>query len=160
MRSKFARLPQPGSFAQRRQHAPQCAKVDVAANADVPTIAQLDFDEPEVGVDRIGGAESEAGLDGTDTVGVVSIICTGMNIAMSDAAVSTPSRTCRRQVNRRLSQTSWRAATARIATPGSRVSATMRNLSAVLQRRRPSRPVMISITPSIDTPQVPPKVAT
>jgi hypothetical protein len=30
----------------------------------------------------------------------------------------------------------------------------------VLQRRRPSRPVMISTTPSIDTPQAPPKVAT
>jgi hypothetical protein len=50
--------------------------------------------------------------------------------------------------NRRLSQTSWRAAAGADRTPDSCASATMRNLSAVLQRRRPSRPVMISTTPS------------
>jgi hypothetical protein len=88
-------------------------------------------------------------------VGATSIMCTGMNTGISDVAVSASSRTCRRHVNSRLSQTPWCAATARIAVPGSRVSATKRSLSAVLHRRRRSRPVMISTTPSINTPQVP-----
>ncbi len=46
LRSKFEHLPQRGSFAQRCQHPPQGAKVDVSANTDVPTIAQFDFDKP------------------------------------------------------------------------------------------------------------------
>ena len=132
--------------ANTRRRAPRLTSLPTRTCRPLPSSISI---SPDAGVDRVDGAGRGAASDGMVARGA-AIICTGMNIDMSGDAVSTPSRTCRRQVNRRLSQTSWRAATARIAAPGSCVSATMRNLSAVLQRRRPSRPVMISAThPSI-----------
>jgi hypothetical protein len=98
---------------------------------------------------RTGGAEEAARM--VDVGSGVSDIVTGMNSGIS-GATRTPSRAWRRQVKTKLSQTLWRAATAPIRAPGSRVSATMRSLSIVLHRRRRSRPVITSITPSIATP--------
>jgi hypothetical protein len=69
---------------------------------------------------------------------------TGTNAAGS-AATSTPSRTCRRQVNNNPGYTPCRAATSVTRAPGSLVSATIRSFSPTDQRRRRSRPVMISI---------------
>ncbi len=57
-----------------------------------------------------------------------------------------------RPVNSKLSQTPCRAATSRIVAPGSLVSATRPSLPRGLQRRRLSRPVIISTTPSVESP--------
>jgi len=85
------------------------------------------------------GMGRAAGGAGTGAaVGAVSIICASMNTGVSDA-LSTPSRTCRRQANNTLPQTLCRTTTARIEVPASSVSPTRRNFSAVLHRRRRSR---------------------
>ena len=59
-----------------------------------------------------------------------------------------PSGARRRQPCNRLGQISCRAATAATYTPGSWLSETIVSFSAIPQRRRRSRPVIISIVPS------------
>jgi hypothetical protein len=78
--------------------------------------------------------------------GLVANICTGINVAVGGAA-NRPSRTCRRQVNSNPGYTPCRAATSVTRAPTSSVSATIRSFSSIGQRRRRSRPVMISIVP-------------
>ena len=74
--------------------------------------------------------------------------CTGANTGFFGAGPSSPSRTRGRHVNGRLRQRlSW-TTTARIIEPGSMVLATVCTLSCWLQRRRRSRSVMSSVTPS------------
>src|SRR3954447_4393408 len=75
-------------------------------------------------------------------------IRTGTNVA-GGGATNRPSRTCRRHVNNRPGYTPCRAATSVTRAPGSSVSATIRSFSSIDQRRRRSRPVMISIAPPL-----------
>src|SRR3954463_5071242 len=75
-------------------------------------------------------------------------IRTGTNVA-GGGATNRPSRTCRRHVNNSPGYTPCRAATSVTRAPASSVSATICNFSSIDQRRRRSRPVMISIVPPI-----------
>ncbi len=86
-----------------------------------------------------GGRGDNAGTSPVDDVNR-----TGTKSAASPSR-SRPSSARRRQLCNRLGQTSYRAATSQTRVPGSRLSATIRNFSAMPQRRRRSRPVMISI---------------
>ena len=70
--------------------------------------------------------------------------CTGRNDA-DDAGRSVPRRICARQFHTNPRLTSLRSATCAEHAPGSSASATILTLSAMLQRRRRSHPVMISI---------------
>jgi hypothetical protein len=73
-----------------------------------------------------------------------SLTRTGRNTGAGSTR-SVPRRTWRRQFHKRLRQTSSRRATSTKRAPGRSVSATIRSLPSIRQRRRRSIPVMISI---------------
>ncbi len=106
---------------------------------------------------RAGAVPAASGesADGPAARSGGSSICTGTNTGIS-AAVSTPVTHLPPPGEHQALAHAVPRRDRRTRAPGSCVSATMRSLSSVLQRRRRSRPVMISTTPSIATPQAPP----
>ena len=98
-------------------------------------------------VGGFGGAGCIVSAGRDLAVGAALATCTGRNDA-GGSGRNVPRRTCARQFHSNPRLTSLRSATCAKQAPGSSASATILSLSAMLHRRRRSRPVMISIRPS------------
>ena len=148
-RARPARRREPGSPAQRRQHAPQrghaiplappaapCRPAGRSRPGSVATLGHLlrprDERVTAPASPRSGGSSSGTTRSGTNT---------------GASSTSRPRRCASRHCHSRPRLTSCRRATSLNFAPGSSTSARIRNFSSGRQRRRRSTPVMISIPP-------------
>ena len=121
-------------------------RADLVADPHPDAVGQFDLDRAAESERRWRAAESRRLGSASPRRPADAATRTGTNSDVG-SATSRPSRACRRHWNTRLRYTPCRAATSATWTPGASHSARMRSLSATLQRRRRSRPVMISTVP-------------